>query len=54
MKIEFEIKNIPICPYCLGQGKLKAMQSAIYKNISIRANDTYIKCKHCKGTGLKI
>lgn len=52
MKIEFEIKSIPICPYCLGQGKLKAMQSAVYINKSIRANDTYVKCKYCKGTGL--
>lgn len=52
--MNIEIKNIPICHYCLGSGKLKAMQSAIYKNASIRANDITVKCKHCKGTGLKI
>lgn len=50
--MNIEIKSIPICPYCLGQGKLKAMQSAVYINKSIRANDTYVKCKYCKGTGL--
>lgn len=54
MKIEFEIKSIPICPYCAGSGILKAMQSAINTNTSIRAKDTTVKCKHCKGTGLKI
>lgn len=52
--MNIEIKNIQICPYCLGSGKLKAMQSAIYKNKNIRANDIYIQCKYCKRIGLKI
>ena len=49
-----EIKIIPICPYCIGTGKLKAMQSGIDKNTSVRASDTTVECRHCKGTGLKV
>lgn len=39
------IKNLNICSYCLGSGKLKAMQ--------IGGRDKEIKCKHCNGTGVK-
>lgn len=42
-----------ICPYCFGLGKLKAMQRAMtYEGVSVRTKDTFVKCNHCKGTGL--
>jgi hypothetical protein len=41
-----------ICPYCLGSGKLKAMQSAMtYDAGSIRYSDTKVKCSYCNGKG---
>ena len=43
--MEIKINNINICPYCLGSGKLKAMQ--------IGGRDKEVKCKHCDGTGIK-
>ena len=45
------VPEIKICPHCQGSGKLKAMQSSVYRGKSIRATDTYVKCKHCKGLG---
>lgn len=53
-KIKIEpLKNIKICPYCLGDGKLKAMQRANISNgISIRYKDTTVKCKYCNGAGI--
>lgn len=43
-----------ICPYCLGLGKLKAMQSAMtYDAGSVRVNDTKVKCNYCNGEGFK-
>ena len=57
MNIKIEIKapnTIDLCPYCLGSGKLKAMQmAAVYGGGSIRVNDTKVKCKYCDGTGRK-
>lgn len=55
MKIEIKIPTISyLCPYCLGSGKLKAMQSAaLFGGGSIRDKDTTAKCTHCKGTGRK-
>ena len=54
MDIKFDIDlNISICPHCYGIGKLKAMQSAMtYEGVTIRAQDTIVKCNKCKGTGL--
>ena len=50
------IKNInveiAICPYCLGSGELKAMQSMATFNGSVRGYDVKIKCEHCKGNGV--
>lgn len=43
--MEIKINNINIYPYCLGSGKLKAMQ--------IGGRDKDVKCKHCNGTGIK-
>lgn len=44
------LKNI--CPYCLGAGKLKAMQRAMYiGGGSTRVQDTKVKCSHCNGKG---
>lgn len=42
-----------ICYYCMGTGKLKAMQRAkiLYSNKSIRVQDTEVECPHCNGTG---
>lgn len=55
IKIEIKIKSpniVNLCPYCLGSGKLKAMQmAAVYGGGSIRVNDTKVKCNHCNGTG---
>lgn len=45
IKFDFSLKDVGICPYCLGTGKLKAMQ--------IGGRDKEIKCKHCDGTGVK-
>ena len=57
MDIKIEIKApdvMDLCPYCLGSGKLKAMQSAMtYDAGSIRAKDTKVKCRNCNGTGFK-
>ncbi|MBO0961466.1 hypothetical protein J1P26_17305 [Neobacillus sp. MM2021_6] len=51
IKINFTPSNL--CPYCFGTGKLKAMQRAMTLNgISIRIDDTEVKCNHCKGSGL--
>ncbi|MFR2887939.1 MAG: hypothetical protein ACLTDM_07085 [Clostridium butyricum] len=45
--------NVKVCPYCLGSGKLKAMQSIVISyGWSIRGKDTQVECIHCKGTGL--
>ena len=44
--------NFKTCPYCFGTGTLRAMQSAIYNNTSMRVRDSKVICKHCKGTGL--
>lgn len=45
--------NKSICPFCLGVGKLKAMQSIAAYNGSIRGKDKTVRCKYCKGTGIK-
>ncbi|MBO3356146.1 hypothetical protein [Clostridium perfringens] len=42
-----------ICPFCLGVGKLKAMQSTTIYNGSIRGKDKKVKCRYCNGTGIK-
>ena len=59
-EIEIEIERslnkslFNICPYCLGTGKLKAMQSAMtYDAGTVRVNDTKVKCIYCNGTGHK-
>lgn len=45
--------EINICSYCLGSGKLKAMQSsAVIGGGSIRGVDTKVKCEYCGGGGL--
>ena len=55
MDIKITIENfVDICPYCLGRGKLKAMQMAMtYDSGTVRCNDTFVKCTYCKGTGRK-
>ncbi|MGK4042209.1 hypothetical protein AB0Y20_07885 [Heyndrickxia oleronia] len=42
-----------LCHYCMGSGKLKAMQNAKLLNLnkSIRVQDTEVECPHCNGTG---
>jgi RecJ-like exonuclease len=53
-----QIPNIKIpllsdlCHYCMGSGKLKAMQRAKLLNSdeTIRVQDTEVECPHCKGT----
>lgn len=53
IKIDTFLKGSIICPYCLGSGKLKTMQSiATFNGGSIRGKDTSVKCKHCNGAGL--
>lgn len=53
IKFDFSLKDINICPYCLGAGKLKAMQSAsVIGGESIRVSDTKAKCKYCNGSGV--
>lgn len=54
MEIKFDmLKEINICPYCLGRGKLKAMQStSVIGGLSIRVADTKVKCKYCNGSGV--
>ena len=43
-----------ICPYCLGSGKLKIMQSAMtYDAGSVRLSDAKVKCNYCNGKGFK-
>ncbi|MBS5986478.1 hypothetical protein [Clostridium sp.] len=52
IKIDMNTKVQP-CPYCLGSGSLKAMQSVVIcQGWSVRGKDTQVKCIHCKGTGL--
>lgn len=52
MKIKIEPLKMNICPYCLGTGKLKAMQSlATFNKGSVRGKDTTVKCKYCNGEG---
>ncbi|AIY80290.1 hypothetical protein U728_757 [Clostridium botulinum 202F] len=48
------LKELNICPYCLGTGNLKAMQSMIINNSSVRDKNKEIKCKYCNGKGIKI
>lgn len=53
MKFDISLKDINICPYCLGSGKLKTMQSvAIIGGGSVRGSDIKVKCKYCNGSGL--
>ena len=53
MEIKIDLSGVSNCPYCLGSGKLKAMQSLYtLKEGSIRGKDTTVKCTHCNGTGL--
>lgn len=54
MEIKFDmLKDINICPYCLGTGKLKAMQSvSVIGGGSIRGSDIKAKCKYCNGSGV--
>lgn len=60
MNHSVEIKIDPIdlcdvCPYCFGTGRIKAMQSyATYNGMSIRGQDTTVKCTACNGTGRRI
>lgn len=50
MKVEIKIGTT--CPYCMGTGKLKAMQRAMtFNGSSIRVHDTKVERRHCKGTG---
>lgn len=54
MNINIYTVQAKICPYCLGSGKRKAMQSAISRKwTSIRWEDTEQDCQYCKGTGVK-
>ncbi len=53
MEIKIDLSGVRICPYCLGSGELKSMQSlAVIGRGSIRGADTKVKCKHCGGSGL--
>ena len=53
MQVEIKIPTLTdLCPYCLGSGKVKAMQSvALFGGGSVRGNDTTMKCSSCNGTG---
>ncbi|WP_283695719.1 hypothetical protein [Clostridium perfringens] len=39
--------------FCLGAGRLKAMQSMVDYNGSIKGKDKMVKCEYCNGTGIK-
>lgn len=53
MEIKINLSGFSICPYCLGTGKLKAMQSlATFNGVSIRGKDTTVKCEYCNGIGI--
>lgn len=53
MEIKIDLSKVSICPYCIGTGELKVMQSmATYNGTSIRGKDTTVKCEHCNGVGL--
>ncbi len=47
------LKEINICSYCFGSGKLKAMQSVIISNGSVIGKNKEVKCKYCNGTGIR-
>lgn len=54
MEIKIQPIKINICPYCLGNGNLNAMNSmAVIGGGSIRGKGTKVKCKYCNGTGIK-
>lgn len=54
MEIKIESLKINICPYCLGSGKLKVMQSvAVIGGGSVRGKDKKVKCSYCNGSGIK-
>lgn len=41
-----------MCPYCLGSGKMWAMQLCMtYDAGTVRGPDTTVTCSACKGTG---
>lgn len=47
------LKDVKLCPYCFGTGKLKAMQrEAVFGGGSIRGKDTQVKCSYCNGDGV--
>jgi hypothetical protein len=53
MNIKIEFPSITdLCHYCLGSGKLKAMQSgkSLGSNRILRVQDTEVECPHCEGT----
>lgn len=51
MEVTINISPTNICPYCLGSGKRKAMQSASTSNGSIRWKDIEVDYKYCNGSG---
>lgn len=54
MEIKIQPIKINICPYCLGNGNLNAMQSmALIGGGSISGKDIKVKCKYCNGTGIR-
>ena len=54
MEIKIDLSGVRICPYCLGSGELKAMQSlSTFNGGSIRGKDAMTKCKYCNGSGIK-
>lgn len=53
MEIKIDMSGFSLCPYCLGNGSIKVMQSMeTYNRESIRGKDMAVKCKYCNGVGL--
>ena len=53
MEINIDLSGFNICSYCLGSGKLKAMQRlTTFDGRSIRGKDKTVKCKYCNGSGV--
>lgn len=56
MEIKIEpLNEINICPYCFGNGKLKAMQSlATFNGGSVRGRNKEVRCANCNGKWVEI
>ena len=55
MEIKIDnLKEINICPRCLGSGRILAMQSVVTRNgTTKRGRDKEVDCNYCNGTGIR-